>query len=371
MSADKNRVKKNNQSLHHDSGRWPRCMGCQRCSDLDVCGGLAIKRKVFDCMEFCNCEDEDKPNCELACPLNPPKFVSRFREVGGWSLQIENGPRLKLPQLPEFVPLIKDGACRLVQFQGDAVALRLDRLFNHNNGLLKFDSRRQLNTRYKIGPKISLLINAIGFDEGLERYWDRGRKADLLSQIRALEPALMTSPNFSLFTDVPRHENLYNMRRIVMCWHEIVTAGIPCALHLNARTDHDWKRWAEFLRVHDEVEIVACEFTSGNRGRRGRWYSKKLVELAQEIDRPLCLVIRGGTRYLSRLSTAFDRLIFVHAKPYVATMNRQRFTWENDGHPLSWETVLMPQNEPLDELFAHNVCVASRMVRDRIAGKVA
>jgi hypothetical protein len=41
---------------------------------------------------------------------------------------------------------------------------------------------------------------------------------------------------------VPRLDNLFNMKRIALVWSEIQREGMPCALHLNARTDRDFER---------------------------------------------------------------------------------------------------------------------------------
>src|SRR5207249_4165551 len=51
----------------------------------------------------------------------------------------------------------------------------------------------------------------------------------------------------SMFLDVPRWDNLHNMKRIALCWSELVSRGLPTSLHLNARTDRDWERWIEFI----------------------------------------------------------------------------------------------------------------------------
>jgi hypothetical protein len=54
-----------------------------------------------------------------------------------------------------------------------------------------------------------------------------------------LEIALVTTPNFSLFTNVPRPDNLHAIKRIGLSWAELVAGGVPAALHINARTDYD------------------------------------------------------------------------------------------------------------------------------------
>jgi len=361
--------KSNDPSLLHDSTQFPTRLGCQGCPDLKFCGGLAVKKAMFDCTTLCTCTPSQREKCELACPLNPSKLVTRFREIGGWDLVIPPARFLPTPKLPSMVPLIKDGARRRAAYRGRAVGIRLESLFSKRNGAPRFKSRTELCDRYRLSVDTPLLINGIHIDQPLERYWDKGRAANLAEHISALKPDLMTVPNFSLFTDVPRHENMYNMRRIVTSWYELVECNVPCALHLNARTDHDWTRWIAFLGEHPEITAVAFEFTTGAAGRRGKWYCRQLLKVASASMRPLTLVLRGGSRYLRRLAREFEQVVFVYAKPYVATMNRQSFVWA-PGQPLEWESTPTAPEDPLDSLFAHNVSVAEQMVASRIGMRI-
>jgi len=361
---------RNDLSLLHNGSKNPVCMGCPVCPDFKVCGGLNVKKSLFDCSELCQCStNEERNSCELACPNNPPKFVARYHEVSGWELKDDQGPFTPIPVFPEMVPLIKDKSCRKQLFYGDTVALRLDQLFSKKTGEFKFKTRHEINERFGLAPSTRILISSVSFDECLERFWDKGRRAGLVEQIASINPELMTVPNFSLFSDVPRQENLYNMKRIVKCWSELAKIQIPCAIHLNARTDRDWERWIDFLNNHPEITAVSFEFTSGAKGSRGQWYQQKLLDMASRVMSSLTLILRGGTRHLEPLSKGFDQIVFVYAKPYVATMNRQRFVWE-PGKPLAWKTDITPKGQPLDELFSHNVAVATRMVTDRTQSKV-
>ena len=114
------------------------------------------------------------------------------------------------------------------------------------------------------------------------------------------------------------------MKRIAICWQELVAAGIPAALHVNARTDHDWIRWAEFIRRRPEGTTIAFEFATGARSAtRGTWYVGQLKRLRDRVGRDLALVLRGE-QFRCQLEASFPRLVRVDTAAYVKTMNRVR-----------------------------------------------
>jgi hypothetical protein len=54
---------------------------------------------------------------------------------------------------------------------------------------------------------------------------------------------MATTPNYSLFVDRPRWDDLHAMKRIAIVHGEFLEAGMPGALHVNGRTDRDFERW--------------------------------------------------------------------------------------------------------------------------------
>jgi len=200
-----------------------------------------------------------------------------------------------------------------------------------------------------------LVITGVDHDQPLENYWANARRASFVETLRSLNPSLVTTPNFSLFTDVPRWDNLYNMKRIAICWYELAECGCPTALHVNARTDRDWERWKEFLQAHREIAAVAFEFKTGGASvERGRWHARKLAQLAMNLDRPMQLVVRGGLAYLPELREAFSKTVFVTADPFLKATKRRKLVWTLGAKP-KWVRVLTLDGQPLDELLQHNV----------------
>ena len=78
---------------------------------------------------------------------------------------------------------------------------------------------------------------------------------------------MVTAPNYSLFTDVTRHDNLHNMKRIALDVGGVHGGrdAVRPARQRRAPTA-TIERWTDFVAVRDEVSLLAFEFTTG-RGR--------------------------------------------------------------------------------------------------------
>ena len=167
----------------------------------------------------------------------------------------------------------------------------------------------------------------------------------------------MTTPNYSVLTDVPRTDNLHAMKRILLAWTEMAAAGLPAALHVNGRTLHDFVRWGDLIAERPEIEILAFEFATGcGRGERIDWHVAQLCALAARVGRPLALVIRGGGRKLSELRRHFAHVSLIETEAFSRTIRRRRAYLTESGR-LKWAKFPTPKGAPLDDLLAHNVAL--------------
>jgi hypothetical protein len=231
-------------------------------------------------------------------------------------------------------------------------------LYGRHDGLSKFANREELTRSFLFDVNAQIIVSGVDVDRSLERYWRVARAADFVSHLARLKPALVTVPNFSLFVDVPREDNLHNMKRIAICWYELANAGIPAAIHLNGRTDMDWDRWIEFLITHREIDAIAVEFATGLRNPdRGRWHVEQLERMRREVGRDLHLVIRGE-RFADRLNRSFSRLTIIDTSLYMKSMKRQKLTHVSQSQR-RWQRTMTLFEQPLDDLLQSNVDFAA------------
>ncbi|MDR6129091.1 DUF4417 domain-containing protein [Sphingomonas sp. SORGH_AS_0438] len=348
------RTFRNPQLLWDNPDTASLSLGCWGCVDRDSCGGAHKGGSFFDCSDYCRCAD--KSTCDLVCRGNPAAFVARVREVGGLKLMDSpRGPRVTVDPLPAMVPLIEHRSARSGRLNFPIVAVPLYTLIDLSRGTLKFRDREALATQFGIDPAARLVVSGVARDRKIERYWELANRKAMLDELCSLDVSLITPPNFSVLTDVPRYDNLHAMKRILLTCMEMANAGLPVALHLNARTEQDYRSWTQLLAARPEIECVAFEFATGaGRGSRIDWHVAQLCELAANVGRDLRLIARGGVRVLEPLRLAFNDVTMIDTDAFNKTRCRRQAYFTEAGR-LLWRSYPTASGAPLDDLLEHNI----------------
>lgn len=345
--------------LWHVPGPTQAPFGCEGCHQRELCGGLQVETSIFSCLTFCRCANPAE--CDNVCPKNIRHLVARSQEVGGFELDnVPRTPLLAEPALPSFAPLIYHGSARTERLQVAAVALPLAELISRTDGTLRFTSRAALLAHFQLHDDCQLILSGTDEDPTIERWWEVADREAVIRGFMALGIVAITSPNYSLFADVPRHDNFYNIKRIALAWSEIQREGLPAALHVNARTNRDWERWGDFIATRPEVTMIAFEFGTG-AGAKGRidWHVDQLKLLAQRAQRKLTLVVRGGSTVLPELAQAYRQVVYLDTVPFVKTQKRQRATISEPAAKLTWQSSPTAIGASLDALLIANINAAA------------
>ena len=339
--------------LWHDPDRNIDSLGCRTCPEFAVCGGLRPRIPFFECLQFC-CGNPR--SCDRVC-RNNPSFVDRVREVGTFDLQtVSRAARLATPTLPTVVPVVYHRTSRLTAMSSKTVALPLYKMFDRRTGAIRYSSRAALASAFGLAHNTDVLLTGTDRDRPLERWWALGENARL-TIIRAMKQAgivLATTPNYSLFIDRPRWDDLHAMKRIAIVHEEFLRLGLPAALHVNGRTEDDFRRWAAFVGPRHEITHLAYEFTTGTAwAGRQQLHADWLAEFATTVGRPLHLILRGGVGVASNLSKAFDRLTLLDTTTFIKTMMRQE-AYSNGDSTLAWRQHPTKNGAPIDSLLESN-----------------
>lgn len=350
--AHRNRLRE--QKLWHDGRKNTPSLGCTACPDQKTCGGMNVELPNYHCLDYCCGRPND---CDSVCRNKPREFAQRVREIGGF--QLHNVPRsaqLPLPPLPSVVPVLFHGNSREARFAAPAICLPLYSVIARHRGEERYEDEEAIAAAFRFAAGTPLILTGTADDRPIERWWSLGSgRQEAIRRLRDLGIKLVTTPNFSLFTDQPRWDDMYSMKRIAITHEEFLREGLPAALHVNARTERDWERWTEFILLRSEVMHVAFEFkTGGGWARRVGWQAAQLVKLAHDVGRSLHLVVRAaGPDILSNLTTAFRQTTVLDTTSFMKAVHRQRAIETANGR-VEWKTSLTTANAPLDELLSHN-----------------
>lgn len=340
--------------LWNDRRQNSMSIGCAGCPELKICGGLHVEGGVFDCNTLCSCDDPLQ--CDSVCRRKPENFIERYLEVDGFSL--DNIPRARErahPTLPLLVPIIKNNHKRLALLATDFVCASLYDAIGQVSGKNGRYPRQSLSDLYGVHQTTRFILTGVDRDARLESWWALPDRRKALKSLRSFNLAAVTTPNFSVFTNVPRPDNLHSMKRIAVSWYEIMDAGIPAALHLNARTEMDYDRWTNFIGRHPELSFVAFEFGTGaGFKKRIDWHLEQLGALGKNCGGKLTLLIRGGSTRVAEIKKSFAHIVILDSHTYHRSIYRRRAVISDEGF-LSWAASPTGPNEPLDELFTHNL----------------
>lgn len=352
----------------HDGRANSEALGCSNCPDYSSCGGLRTDDAMFDCSSQCSCAEEDRDRCDRVCRLSPNNFVARVREIDGFSL--DNVPRVPerlFPIFPTIVPFIEHGYSHAKPLGVPWAALPLHRLYSYKTGAPKFRSREELQAKFGLAPETRIIATGVDKDQRIEHWWKFLRTPELLTGIHKMGVELITTPNFSLFTDMPRTDNLHDIKRIALSFAESTACGIATALHVNARTDADFLAWRKFVQERSEVKAISFEFGTGaGWDSRIDWHVSELCALADAVERPLTLILRGGLRKLAILRAHFDHVVVVDTESFRRTIRRRVAEISSSGR-LGWTRVRTERGEALDEQLFHNIQVVRAYVENPLS----
>lgn len=333
-------------------------LGCGACLDQTLCGGLHLAgggANAVDCLGLCRCESPDK--CDVVCPKAPQRYVRRLNEVHGFDLStVPQVKALKMPNLPRVALLVEGniiGDRPLREFDYAAIPLSMAIVEAGRNARAK--RSHELKKSFGLAPKRGWIATGVEKDAYVERMWRLNSPCKIYGQMVDAGVVFATTPNFSTMADVPRHDNLHAMKRIAWTWHQMMSAGLQTALHINGRTDHDFVRWAEFARRQPGLRAVAFEFLTGAEPKeQAQRYVQRLKLFVRESGRnDLLLVLRGGNAWRPDLEGHFANFLQIDSSPYFKTVKRQRCYVSVSGKPVFRPSSTTNQSETR-ALFRHN-----------------
>lgn len=327
-----------------------------------------MRDSIWDCTDLCCGKPEQ---CTNVCVTNPAQYVDQNREIIGFDLA--NIPRLAgnyNPLKHDVVPLIYHRTGRVRPVAGKIFALRLHDVVDFNRGEVRFPTRELLCDAFKIDGTAKIILSGVDHDERIEPWWTlHDRRMRVLHQLRGLGIDLVTAPNFSLLLDKPRTDDLHAMKRIAIVWSEFEQHGIACALHVNSRTLKDFERWNDFIKLRDEIGVIAYEFITGaGKKARRQFHIDGLCKIAQSSGRPLDIVVRGDPDVIAHLKRDFRNVIYIDTTAYMKTIKRQRAA-RSGNSKLDWTTSRTDLPGEVDEMLKHNLDEQTIFLRDRFYGQ--
>ena len=334
--------------------RTEPALGCQDCFLFSQCGGTYAPG-VFDCLAFC-C---NKPStCTFVCPKSE-RFVEVLRDTGGLVLNQRWQIRQRATELPHYLPCIQHGSSRMKRLNFPLVVVPTCEVTRRREK--PCETPAQIRTAFKLRRNARIILSSIDEDRELENFWHVKTVRSLAKRLAALDIEHIIAPNFSLPLEIPRFDNIANVRRSLVCAEEFSKVGMSVIPYIAGVTEHDWDFWEGFLREHREINIIAKEFQTGpSNNQVALWHIGHLLKLQDRIKRGLHIVAVGGRRHLRNL-IEFSGISVIDSNPFMKTCHR--FALAASG---IWEDFPTAPNEPLDDLLLTNILRYTELVETAI-----
>lgn len=351
------RARSSERRLEQDERRFPTSLACASCHYLQLCGGLARASGGLSCLEDC-CGG--KLDCNRVCPARDREFYEALEETGGFAFDTAVESVVPVPQISSVAFLIKNGSSRGERLKLPAAAVPLFDVIDSTAARLRYADRMALAAAMRLDDTVPLILSGVDEDQPLEDWWQLSphQQRHLLDELlRLIQPELVTTPNYSLFTTVPRFNDLHSMKRIEIVWRDMVRAGLPTALHVNSRTARDYERWTELVLSQPGIVFIAIEWSTIRRSNRVKFHVEHLLRMARavrETGRQLGLVARG-TSGMAALASSFSPYIVIDSDPFMKAVKRQAIDGSRESHRLQSTAHPTAHGSTIDELLRGNV----------------
>lgn len=313
---------------------------------MDLCPG---------CPEECRasaCSDGQCTRCDYLCP-GRPGAIAFLNSMGGPEFPVLKGRKVKWPgEVPQLLPAV---ATRFTKMPApgqlpwvamNAARMVISRAYDtgglrRNNGTMREFARIHKDTRMALHMYIP--------DPPLEAFWRTREK--IYPSLREFD--LVIAPNFSVYSDSPRLEHLINMKRSILVYSEMLSAGIKAVPDISWGSYVDLDRWASYI-MENNIPVISTSIQTVGQNAGNFWleYLKGVRHLGQQLPRETIIII-CGTGTAKKMSQIKGEL-----RQQVVFLTTQPFLLARKGRYI--DRGLAPGARDYDRLFLENVRILSK-----------
>lgn len=217
---------------------------CSLCLFRERCGGCS------NCeAQFCN---QECGHCDTLCPQRSGAHAL-ILSLGGPEFSLTAGYGM---ELPAHIPIVPDRLPVLTPLNyvgihgGNFLARNGSRI---NKGYLNKGISGALNLQ----PPVKSILDLYIKDRPLEGLWDN--RKSIYADLATLNFHAIMAPNFSLYDDAPRLEHLYNTKRSVTVFNEMLDAGLPAIPDVAWSNPADLDHWIREIN-RSAIPVIGFSF---------------------------------------------------------------------------------------------------------------
>jgi hypothetical protein len=340
--------------------------GCPNCLVFTECGGHPLP--LIHRIGCANSAASVLGNTDDMHPNFEERFWELWKDVDGLvDCSVSPLRPIETFGLSHYIPVLQNWHLRPAKpLALDVVAIPLFEVVGRLPGGgygARFPDGATLRRKFGLKVNARIVLCGVDHDPPLETFWAKHSLPGVLDAIAALDLDVSV-PNFSFFTCVTGFQILRNRKRTLLCAERLSQAGIRVSLHLNANTDAHWAFWLNFLSQHSEVTCVTVEFQTGALLNQefGRYTFDHIVQLQNQLGRPLHFLLVGAARFYSRAVAELRFFSVLDSRPFICATKRKMLVRTGKGDHV-WQAYPTRQGSSLAPLFEHNLKFYRRMLK--------
>jgi hypothetical protein len=202
--------------------------------------------------------------------------------------------------LPDHLPVLVQAYADPIEVPW--VALHAGRVLGVTGRGLTPKHRRPIHEVYRLGSGTRVALEFYVEDRVLEGLW--ANRLCVIRELKQLGLDLVLSPNFSVWRDHSRFEQLVQQRRSFAFYHELIEAGLPAIPDVGwSRFEPDGRLWAEWINGQPDLRAISI-FCGGRKihaERRAQRETEEDIALFHRAVRPDVTFVLGGIHAPERL----------------------------------------------------------------------
>jgi hypothetical protein len=244
--------------------------------------------------------------------------------------------RHELLRLPAFIPMIKDGLSLRAEPKPEVLyGVSLGTLLK-DCGDLRFDSPEKLRSFLGLNDQARLALIGTAADWRIERFWKVSESRQVWRRLSLLQFEFVTSATFSVWSEQPRSDQIYNQDRNFFTHDYLCALGIPSVpfTFFYTGSELDYRNVINWLKGRPDLRKVAILAQL----RRSKVKFEKVLEymraISGDVGRPFDFVVVGvaTAEKIDRILREFKTATIVTHQPFMKAMRCGKQTLRDLSH---------------------------------------
>jgi Holliday junction resolvase len=256
---------------------------CPGCPLAETCGAALTD---YACPETWSSE---MPGGDAVSHPNKPGTMEELRDLGGPEFDdIVARPTPRL-DLPPYTPQIRHRKSLRGYLDEPVYFIRATGVIKSNKVTTAAEMRRALLLK----PEQRLIVLLFDRDKLIESIWTRG--AALVRELVDAGYDAIVCPSFSTYTPRPRTDYMINMKRSLIYFEVLQTAGAHAIPRVAWTVSHDARRLANWAQDNRAVEMVAIDLSTYRSPTDWQKQIEGLEIFDSMTERRISYLINGST----------------------------------------------------------------------------